>query len=326
MIAKQRFVEIDALKTVGIATVVLIHCVRTPWDALISPVEIWLGHLTRFGVPTFLFASGFLYATSERVSVRLTLRRLRRILLPYLIVSLAAQAWWSMLNLPTEVRAFWPDLAFGASMGPFYYVFVIAGLIVVTPLFARLPRAALTALTGAMLAAQWYVDAAIGFPIPLYWHLRNPLLWWAYFLVGWQVRLHQPAVSNWLAPRTWLPPTVLIAVVALAVQSAAAGPLLGVRTAAWLNVYAILLLVYSIACGRADASGVLRYLSDATYAIFLLHLFFVSGVQLLVPHRPSFAGFAPIALPWLAGMFGPIILLTAARALFGGRSKDIIGG
>ena len=166
--ATERFVEIDALKTAGIATVVLIHCVRTPWDPLISPLEIWLGHLTRFGVPTFLFASGFLYATSERVSARLTLRRLRRILLPYLIVSLAAQAWWSLLQLPTEVRAFWPDLAFGASMGPFYYVFVIAGLVVVTPLFARLPSVALTALTVVMLAAQWYVDGATnGAAIPI---------------------------------------------------------------------------------------------------------------------------------------------------------------
>ena len=160
MTAKQRFVEIDALKTAGIATVVLIHCVRTPWDALISPLEVWLGHLTRFGVPTFLFASGFLYATDGHVSARLTLRRLRRILLPYLIVSLAAQGWWSLLDLPTEVRDFWPDLAFGSSMGPFYYVFVIVGLVIATPLVARLPRVALAALTVVMLAAQWYVDAA----------------------------------------------------------------------------------------------------------------------------------------------------------------------
>ena len=327
MSAEQRFVEIDALKTAGIVTVVLIHCLRTPWDPLISPLEVWLGHLTRFGVPAFLFASGFLYATNEPVSARLTLRRLRRILLPYLIVSLAAQLWWSLLELPTEVRNFWPDLAFGSSMGPFYYVFVIAGLVVVTPLFARLPSAARIALTVAMLAAQWYVDAAVGVDMPLYWHLRSPLLWWAYFLVGWQVRLHRLAVSNWLAHRSyWLAPVLLIAIWVLAVQSSAPGPLLGVRTAAWLNVYAILLLVYSVASGRADTTGALRYLSDATYAIFLLHVFFVSGVELLVPHRPLVSEFAPIALRWLAGFAGPIILLTAARASLGERSRDVIGG
>ncbi len=327
MSTERRYVEIDALKTAGIATVVLIHCVRAPWDPLISPFEAWLGHLTRFGVPAFLFASGFLYATTERVSARLTLRRLRRILLPYLIVSLAAQGWWAMLQLPTEVRDFWPDLAFGASMGPFYYVFVIAGLVVVTPLFARLPAAGLSALTLVMLAAQWYVDAAIGLDMPLYWHLRSPLLWWAYFLIGWQVRLHQTRIESWLKPRTyWLAPLTGVAIIALAVQSAAPSPLLIVRSAAWLNVYAILALIYSLACGRTEPGGTLRYLSDATYAIFLLHLFFVSGVQLLVPHTPLFAASAPIVLPWLAGVAGSIILLTAARAALGERSRDIVGG
>jgi len=327
MSTARRFVEIDALKTAGIATVVLIHSVRTPWDPLISPLEAWLGHLTRFGVPAFLFASGFLYATTEPVPARVTLRRLRRVLLPYLLASLAAQGWWAMLQLPTEVRDFWPDLLFGASMGPFYYVFIIAGLVVVTPLFARLPTTALVAFSGVMLLAQWYVDAAIGLDTPLYWHLRNPMLWWAHFLIGWLVRLHRERVSTWLTQRVhWLAPLLAVAIIALAMQSAASGPLLGVRTAAWLNVYVILTLIFSVACGRRETVRPLRFFSDATYTIFLFHLFFVSGVKLLVPPRPLFASFAPIALPWLAGMIGPIILLVAARALLGERSRDVVGG
>ena len=68
MSAAPRFVEIDALKVAGIVTVVLIHTIRAPWDPAVAPLELWIGHATRFGVPAFLFASGFLYATTSPVA------------------------------------------------------------------------------------------------------------------------------------------------------------------------------------------------------------------------------------------------------------------
>ena len=73
----RRYPEIDAIKAAGIVTIVLIHALRSPWDAGVSELERWLGHVTRFGVPGFLFASGFLYAGAPADSVT-TGRRLRR--------------------------------------------------------------------------------------------------------------------------------------------------------------------------------------------------------------------------------------------------------
>ena len=70
----RRFAEIDALKAVGIVTVVLIHSFRSPFDPTVSPGEVWLGHLTRFAVPAFLMASGFLYAGDHDSMLRRTLR------------------------------------------------------------------------------------------------------------------------------------------------------------------------------------------------------------------------------------------------------------
>ena len=64
---RDRRIEIDALKTAGILTIVLIHSMRTYWDPSISTLEVWIGHATRFGVPAFLCASGFLYATTSPV-------------------------------------------------------------------------------------------------------------------------------------------------------------------------------------------------------------------------------------------------------------------
>ena len=49
--AGHRYREIDALKAIGILTVVLIHSVLAPWPELQSPGERWLLAATRFAVP-----------------------------------------------------------------------------------------------------------------------------------------------------------------------------------------------------------------------------------------------------------------------------------
>ena len=89
-----RFVEIDSLKAAGILTIILIHSLRAPWDSRTPSNELLLGIVTRFAVPAFLLSSGFLYATTTRIAGVTVLRRLRRVLVPYLICSIAAQLWW----------------------------------------------------------------------------------------------------------------------------------------------------------------------------------------------------------------------------------------
>ena len=75
----ERLTEIDALKVAGIVTIVLIHVLRPPWDPALSSLEAWLGHVTRFGVPAFLFASGFLYATATPNPAAIVMKRLRKV-------------------------------------------------------------------------------------------------------------------------------------------------------------------------------------------------------------------------------------------------------
>jgi len=322
----RRFAEIDALKSIGILTVVFIHCIRAPFDPTIPAIEIWLGHLTRFGVPAFLAASGFLYAAGVVDSKRATLRRLRRIGVPYLIASGVAQLWWAVQGVPTETGSWVADLFLGGSMGPYYYVFIIAGLVVVTPLFARLPGNAMAALTLVLVAAQWFVDAASGLLLPFFWHLRNPLLWWGYFALGWMVRLHYDAILTWIAPRRGgLTLAFGSLVVVLSAASGLPGPRLLVRTAAWLDVYAICGLIFVATCGRERLPAVMRSLSDMTYPIYLLHMFFVLAASDLFPPRPRHATLLPIVVPWAAGVLGSVSLIAALQAALGKRSKDWIG-
>lgn len=319
----RRYVEIDALKVVGIVTVVLIHGVRPPWDPGLTPVEAWLGHLTRFAVPAFLFASGLLYATRDAIPAATTRRRLRRVLVPYALASLGAQAWWEWQGRESPGGSLVLDLLCGSSFGPYYYVFVIALLIALTPWLARLPRRALPALALLLAGTQWAVDAAAAWPLPFYWHLRNPLLWWAYFAAGWLLRLHYARVAEWVdARRVALTSALAVAVVGLTAVSGLGGPLLLVRSAAWLDVWAILALVVVVCCGAERAPPALRWISDATYAVYLFHLFFLYATQ--IPFPPG-RGAASIVLPWAAGLVGSFLWIGALQRLLGRRSRDLIG-
>ena len=66
-------------------------------------------------------------------------------------------------------------------------------------------------------------------------------------------------------------------------------------------------------------------MSEATYAIYLCHLFFVYGARLIFPLRPEQTGLFPIAVPWAAGLLGSLALIALLRAVLGERSRDVIG-
>jgi len=322
---ERRFAEIDALKSVGILTVVLIHSVRAPFDPGISTFEVWLGHLTRFAVPAFLISSGFLYAGVPATSTR-TFRRLRRIGIPYFAASLLGQIFWAARGERTETGHWASDLLFGSSMGPYYYVFVIFGLVLVTPLFARLGRRAQVGVLCALVAAQWWVDAASGMLTSFFWHLRNPLLWWAYFAAGWMLRCVYVPLQGLLRSRRALVCAICIAAIALlsAVSGLAESRLI-VRTAAWLNIYAICAVIFVGASGCEGIPSALRALSDASYPIYLLHMFFVLAAAELFPLPPRSFAPLPVMLTWAAGILGSISIIAALKSMLGDRSKDWIG-
>jgi len=327
-VPRDRLVEIDALKAAGILTIVLIHSMRPQWDPSVSALEIWIGHATRFGVPAFLCASGFLYARESPVSFATTRGRLRRILVPYLVASLLAQAFHLWRDEPPMTGTVWMDLLIGASFGPYYYVFVIAILVLATPAFARLSRRSVVALTAASVTAQWLMEIGTFGLMHLTWQIRNPMMWWAYFLIGWSVRLHAEPLARFVARRR---PLLAAGCVASAVLLTAASALEGsvpaplIRTAAWLDVYAILGAIILLSRGAGRSPGWLRFTSDATYTIYLFHLFFVLTVQDLLPLPEEGADGIRIALPWLAGLAGSLLVVTGARAALGDRSREWIG-
>ena len=324
--APRRFPEVDILKVAGIVSVVLIHSLRPHFHPRISWQENWLLEVLRFAVPTFLAVSGFLYATARPIPWSQTVRRLRRILIPYLFASVAAEIFWWALGGGPQTGSVSTDLLFAAAFGPYYYVFLIALFVLLAPSLAHVPERALPALILLCVAAQGLLENGIGRPLDLLWVLRNPLLWAAYFLAGWWLRIHYAT----LVPRLVQRRAAWALALAVAVAGLSALPAAGLwpaarPTAGWLQVWAIMSLLFVLTCGRERSPAPVRALSDATYAIYLFHLFFVLPTQAFLPATPDAFELVPILLPWLAGMLGSGAVIGIARVLLGRRARDLIG-
>jgi surface polysaccharide O-acyltransferase-like enzyme len=330
----ERLAEVDLLKALGAVVIVLVHSIRPRWDPTISTAELWLGDLTRFAVPGFLAVSGYLAASREHIPLAITARRLRRVLVPYLVASVAAQIFWMIRGTGPQTWSLATDLLLGASFGIYYYVFVIAGLFLAAPLLPHLRRRVLVALLAVLLAAQWVSETDVLGVVPLlseepaalFWKARSPLMWWAYFLAGWLLGLERQRAESWLRSRR----VPLVAVATAAALGCATGLALlapgtpGRLTVAWVGIWAILALVWVAACGHPSPPEI-RWLSDATYAVYLFHLFFVLPAQALVPSPVGRLDPFAVALSWGAGLAGALLLAAVARRLFPSRARVLVG-
>jgi len=328
---EDRYTEIDALKAIGILTVVLIHSVPLPWHEPQTPGEGWLLATTRFAVPSFLFASGFLYATRNNVPSATTWRRLRRVLLPYLVASAVAQLRRFFMGGPISLDTVSYDLLTGSSLNPYYYVFVIFSLILLAPALARLPDRPLLLALSFLLASQ-VADELGFFDLTEAWAWRNPLRWGAYFVLGWVVRLHYEKWNRRLRLTQWrvgiMSTSILI--VAWIAMATLDEPLAGFI--AWVHTYAMISGIIGLTGAQRWRSKTFEWLSVASYAIFLFHLYFIwmasEMIALWIPtevYSGDGGRWVSVAARWSAGMGGSLALVAIARRCAGGGSRKWIG-
>jgi len=304
---------------------VLIHSMREYFSPDASQIERWLGSAAKFAVPAFLVASGILNAAGERVPSALTRARLRRLLVPYLLASVAAQ----IFGLVFEGRSLAAstvlhDLLLASSFAPFYYVLHAVLFVLGAPLIARLGPRAFTAVAFVAIAGQlsfWMTSS-----LPLFWAARNPLHWFGFFLAGWWLRRNEVIVLPWLARRRLRACLLIVAGAAIALTVG------GTATKDWLSgamlwfyVSCVLSLIVAVAGQRETAQRSVRFLSDSTYTIYLFHLFFVYPVQRLFPPAPGVFDPVSIGAAWVAGLLGPLALAALGRALLGARSRTLLG-
>jgi peptidoglycan/LPS O-acetylase OafA/YrhL len=321
---------IDVIKAAAILAVVVIHSLRPFWLPEVSDAEKMVLLMTRFGVPAFLAASGFLYYSREAIPFSVVGRRLRRVVVPYGIASVAAVAYgWFHPNRLTA-DSFSHGLLLGAFFGPYYYVFLLVAFILATWVLSRLPERLVTWLAAAAVVTvvareSWTPE--MWKPFTSLWQVRHPLLWAGWCLLGWTAAAHRDAVNAYATrQRTVIMATCMGYAAAWAV-ALGTGLLTGrlARASVVLLILATICGLYALGSGRSGIPAWVESLSDRTYSLYLLHPFFIYYVQDAVAPALGLTPAVWVPLSAFAGLTGALAVTVAARRCLGAWSRDIVG-
>ncbi|MEB2284457.1 MAG: hypothetical protein B6D46_02935 [Polyangiaceae bacterium UTPRO1] len=323
---RPRIHGLDRLKAVAIVTVIWIHGFHTFvfWR---SVYEQWSHIVTIWAVPAFFFASGWLHARDTRYPPGTMARWLRRLGIPYVIATLyltILDAWLS--GVPVSLPGLARDLVLGR--GIYYFVPVLVFTMIATMPLARSRRAAW--IVWALLAPYLFMRARYDPVIWLFgrsWDviLRSPFRWAPYFLTGWVGALLGPAtfvrarpVIARTAPVVWLIAIVVVGVGFSGVNAAYWPP--------WADaVFGVTILAAIATClcaSEKPAGTIVRWLSDATYPIYLYHISFIAIFSRLL--RPQ-TDLQHVELA-LSTLLATIAFIVAVRRVLGAqRAQTLIG-
>ncbi len=324
----ERLPEIDALKSAAIVTVVFIHSLRAAWDPGFLYVERLLSETARFAVPAFLATSGFLYYSDDPVTLAVLGKRLRRILVPYVVVSIAAHFYIQAYPEFAPPGSFISRLLLGNTFGPFYYVFLLTEFVIATYFLSRMPRAwtGLVFAISCIGAIAPFLLFAEGVKLSL-WTLRLPLLFSCWFMMGWAAAANEGWVREVTRSRraSILAIWALTAAVWLALDVTAVLPMRLSRVSSLFLIGANIVGLYTLFRSLHRSWPALVALSERTYAIYLLHLFFVYTVLAWYgPARHTEIAACTVAA-WLAGIVGSLVLIAITKRLAPNLSRDLIG-
>jgi peptidoglycan/LPS O-acetylase OafA/YrhL len=318
-----RYAAIDYIKALAIVGVVIQHAGPNLFGLKAGLLEQLVRQkLFAFHVPSFLIVSGFLYCRSAAAPWREVGRRLSRIVVPYLVVSvLVVLLGFSPVKSP-ENLAF--RVATGGTMVLYYFIWLLAVCIVLIWPFSRMSRNTLSALL-ALLCIYSVISAfhpELRLARATYWTFRNPVHHVGYFLTGWLAALYLDELRSFARRHralVWGLCALGIAAWLATTGNRLPGHSIGlVRTAYTLAIVTAVALL----AGPLRVPSTVRVLSESSLTIYLYH------PMVILALLPSLRGTAPgvyIPLLTVAGLGVPIALALLARRGLGERSKLLVG-
>ncbi len=323
----QRLPELDVLKAAAIVAVVLIHAIAPFWNRDASTVEQLIGHLTRFGVPAFLAVSGFLYYQPTPIRGGQVQRRLRRIVVPYVCVSLLAFAYGAVYPGHAATDSLASGLLLGGTFGPYYYVVLLVQFVGLAWVLSRLPWWCPVVLLPVTACVAYWSEVRMWMLTDPFWN--GPQRRRVGTLV--RVRLGCRGVSYDRLPRERTPSDgdphrgrdcgrrQRMGLVAQRTGWAVS------RALDLMCVLACLVFLFTVGRAWHRLPAPVVVLSDWTYAIYLLHPFFIYMVADVLVPRTGITAAATWPIQWLAGLGGAVTTTAVLRHLLGPRSRDLIG-
>lgn len=320
-----RLFEVDLIKAVCIVTVVLIHALDS-LRGYNATVTYFLREWTRFAVPLFLLTAGFLFNKSS-ASTRALVRRIAgRILLPYLVCStlmLWFRATWLfeprlITTSPVEIGLLFLT---GRTLGIYYFVALILFLYAGSLWWRHWPTRPLYALwtlcgIGSLLTLNG--------PRPV---LTMVVVGMFMYLTGWILSLHYATLRPWLRQQSGvllaLALTVEIAYTALIIRIPSHSPWYPPLTLA--HYHAILLGLAVVGIRWPRDSRAIRFLSEASYAIYLLHFPILRAIQYAYVTEQNAHLLRAALVPWILATGATVLLILLLRKILGRASFYLIG-
>lgn len=316
-----RLAEVDGIKALSALAVVSVHAMRPHWDPEVTRIEVWHGSVVAILVtPAFLFCAGCL-AAGPRLDRATIGRRLWRLLGPYLLASVLAELYRALyLHEPVEPLL---DLLLARAFGPYYFVFHMALLVPLSWLFGRMTDRARRAvwvallLSGALRDFRLWLDlTGLGPEWGFTFLVRNPLLYWGFFLSGFEYRAARPTLHAYLRARAPRLAVAALAVILAGAFEAWQTPFGHTPRLSYPLIYAFLALALLVPWpGPSWLSHITRWLSERTYSYYLFHLFFVLTAMRLWPQPAGSFSLVRALLHYGAGLSGVTVLVVARDAV-----------
>jgi surface polysaccharide O-acyltransferase-like enzyme len=300
---------IDRVKACSILAVVVTHAGPPRWSPQWTAVDEWV-RLTwpAFHVPAFLVIAGVLYRSSGPMDWTEVLRRVNRVVLPYVVALTVLYAtglapWPGWRELPFAV-------ATGSSYGILYFVPVLVACVLFGWILSRCRRRTIWGITFVLLAYSIGTSIFVA-PTrwPTFWGIRDPLgrFYFGFFALGW---LGVPAqVAN--RSRRALLGFFALSVLGLWTVYGVPPP--------WPLRVIPLRLIYTLAViallwnASWEFPG-MRFLSEASLGLYLFHRPAMDLLPVALDGWPSLCRIAGFTV---SGLGAATSLCLSARAVFG---------
>ncbi len=338
---KHRYHEIDLLKCISILLVVYAHAVTTSF----APSKVWYISLARdmgrFAVPALFFTSGFLFDKGNRTTWQIIKKKLWRILPPYLFCSVCIQ----FLDLPKtsiplgqlSMKQFALNLVAGNTIGIYYFIFVLFYLYAFSLVFRKLPVKWVWAVWLISLLCLWLFVERIYIPslglnyiIPdniFGFLMRHPFYWFFPYMTGWMISLYYKNICTFVDANAILAIFISASfIVIFHLCSNVFGE--GLREFPVIDqttIYLKICLFFCVGIKISKSTAVVRYFSDNTFGIYLVHFPIVKSAQAsLAAYSVSYL-FLSTVMSWTAAVVLSLVIIQFFKKMAGRYSVYFIG-
>ena len=310
-------------RAIAIIAVVMIH--TTPagqWQVFCKP-------FINFAVATFIFLSGYLTKADNENWLKFYVRRITRVLVPYVI--------WTVIYSIPDIQSSGPsalvkNLLCANATTTLYYIFVYIQFVLLTPLLGKLAKSPYRHL-GWLIAPLSVIlfkyipvfgDIQLGKHIELFWN-DACLGWFTFYYLG-------LILGNRIIDRQFNIRNLAVLYCAFLLLQMAEGYLWftvdpagcgsQLKLSSILSSTIFMLIIYCVLNRGSNEpkSSLFRTIGDYSFGIYLVHMMFLKGLQHL-----EFYSAIPYPLTSLIILSVSLIFCYACTAVMGKRAGRWLG-